>query len=124
MMEAHNSEFILRNEELTILLNLLYLKQNTFFKLYPYLISKNMFEIMLDQEITIRVLLSSKEYNRILEEHELYQFQDIVPSSDVIRDILPKIPSQGKNRFRCSCCGHDLKFLAFIKPIPAWWTSG
>ncbi len=43
---------------------------------------------------------------------------------DVIRNLLPKIPFQGKKRFRCSFCGHDLKFLAFIKPIPVWWTSG
>jgi hypothetical protein len=43
---------------------------------------------------------------------------------DVIRDLLPECPSLGKKRFRCSFCGHDLKFLAFIKPIPVWWTSG
>jgi len=43
---------------------------------------------------------------------------------DVILNLLPKIPSQGKKKFRCSYCGHDLKFMAFIKPIPIWRTSG
>ena len=43
---------------------------------------------------------------------------------DVIRDLLPEIPFRKKKRFRCSRCGHDLKFLAFIKPIQAWRTSG
>jgi Putative transposase len=43
---------------------------------------------------------------------------------DVLRALLPDVPSRGKKRFRCSHCGHDLKFLAFIKPIPTWRTSG
>ena len=43
---------------------------------------------------------------------------------DVIRDLLPKCPFQKKKGFRCSRCGHDLKFLAFIKPIPARRDSG
>ena len=43
---------------------------------------------------------------------------------DVIRNLLPQCPFQGKKRFRCSHCGHYLKFLAFIKSIPAWKDSG
>ncbi|MGA1871855.1 MAG: transposase [bacterium] len=43
---------------------------------------------------------------------------------DVIRDLLPKIPRREKKRFRCSHCGHDLKFLGFIKPISEWRNSG
>ena len=43
---------------------------------------------------------------------------------DVIRDLLPKRPSQGKKGLRCPHCGHDLRFLAFIKPMPAWRDSG
>jgi hypothetical protein len=43
---------------------------------------------------------------------------------DVLRALLPDVPSREKKRFRCSHCGHDLKFLAFIKPIPTWRTSG
>jgi hypothetical protein len=43
---------------------------------------------------------------------------------DVIRGLLPKIPSRGKKRCQCPHCGHSLRFMTFIKPIPAWWTSG
>jgi len=43
---------------------------------------------------------------------------------DVIRDLLPEIPPRRKKRFQCPCCGHDLKFLTFIKAIPAWKASG
>ncbi|MDY6862055.1 MAG: hypothetical protein SV062_03595 [Thermodesulfobacteriota bacterium] len=43
---------------------------------------------------------------------------------DVIQNLLPKIPFQGNKKFRCLHCGHDLKFLAFIKPIPVWRSSG
>ena len=35
---------------------------------------------------------------------------------DVIRDLLAEIPLPEKKKFQCSHCGHDLKFLAFIKP--------
>jgi len=37
---------------------------------------------------------------------------------DLIRALLPACPSQRKKRFQCPLCGHDLRFLAFIKPIP------
>ena len=43
---------------------------------------------------------------------------------DVIRDLLPECPFREKKRFLCPHCGHDLKFLAFIKPVPAWRDSG
>ena len=43
---------------------------------------------------------------------------------DVIRDLLPKIPSRGKKKFQCPHCGHNLKFLTFIKPTPLWIGSG
>lgn len=43
---------------------------------------------------------------------------------DVIRDLLPEMPRRVVKRFCCSHCGHDLKFLAFIKPIKAWRNSG
>lgn len=39
---------------------------------------------------------------------------------DVIRDLLPKIPSREKKSLRCPCCGHGLRFLAFIP----WRASG
>jgi len=43
---------------------------------------------------------------------------------DVIRGLLPEIPVKAKMGFRCPHCGHDLKFLAFIEPIPIWRASG
>lgn len=39
---------------------------------------------------------------------------------DVIRDLLPKIPTRRKKGLRCPCCGHRLRFLAFIP----WRASG
>ncbi|MGA1871779.1 MAG: transposase [bacterium] len=43
---------------------------------------------------------------------------------DVIRDLLPKGPPPRKKRFRCSQCGHELKFLTFLKPPLIWRNSG
>ena len=39
---------------------------------------------------------------------------------DVIRDLLPKIPSREKKGLLCPRCGHGLRFLAFIP----WRASG
>ena len=33
---------------------------------------------------------------------------------DVIRDLLPKTPFRRRKGLRCPCCGHGLRFLAFI----------
>ena len=43
---------------------------------------------------------------------------------DVIRDLLPKGPPRRKKRFRCSQCGRELKFLAFLKPLLVRRNSG
>jgi len=43
---------------------------------------------------------------------------------DVIRDLLPEISSRKKKGFQCPHCGHNLRFLTFIKPIPIWCASG
>ena len=39
---------------------------------------------------------------------------------DVIRVLLPQIPYRRKKGLRCPRCGHDLRFLAFVKPVPLW----
>ena len=39
---------------------------------------------------------------------------------DVIRDLLPNIPSRGKKSLRCPRCEHGLRFMAFIP----WRASG
>jgi len=41
----------------------------------------------------------------------------------VIRDLLPEIPEYKKQEIKCACCGHALKFIAFLKP-PRWGPSG
>jgi len=43
---------------------------------------------------------------------------------DVIRDLLPEIPERKKQAITCACCGHALKFIAFLKPLPRWGPSG
>lgn len=43
---------------------------------------------------------------------------------DVIRDLLPEIPEHKTQGIKCTCCGHALRFIAFIKPIPRWGPSG
>ena len=41
-----------------------------------------------------------------------------------IRDRLPEIPASKKQGIKCTCCGNALKFIAFLKPIPACRSSG
>ena len=43
---------------------------------------------------------------------------------DVLRDLLPQTPEYKKKGITCTCCGHELKFMAFLKPIPRWGPSG
>jgi len=42
---------------------------------------------------------------------------------DVIRDLLPEIPEYKKQEMKCTCCGHALTFIAFLRP-PRWGPSG
>jgi hypothetical protein len=42
---------------------------------------------------------------------------------DVIRKLLPEIPYREKQRLKCSRCGHELRFLMFIKPVRILMTS-
>lgn len=41
-----------------------------------------------------------------------------------IRDRLPEIPVSKKQGIKCTCCGNALKFIAFLRPIPACRSSG
>ncbi|MBW2026942.1 MAG: transposase [Deltaproteobacteria bacterium] len=41
----------------------------------------------------------------------------------VVRDLLPEIHGYKKHKMKCACCGHALKFIAFLKP-PRWGPSG
>ena len=43
---------------------------------------------------------------------------------DVVRDLLPEIPEYKKHGITCTCCGHALTFIAFLKPLPRWGPSG
>lgn len=43
---------------------------------------------------------------------------------DIVCDLLPKKPEYKKKGIECTCCGHALRFIAFIKPVPRWGPSG
>jgi hypothetical protein len=43
---------------------------------------------------------------------------------DVVCDFLHRIPEYKKKGIKCSCCGHPLKFIAFLKPASRWGPSG
>jgi hypothetical protein len=43
---------------------------------------------------------------------------------DVINDFVPDVPTYNKRCIKCKCCGHDLKFVIFLKPAPRWGPSG
>lgn len=43
---------------------------------------------------------------------------------NVIIDLLSEIPAYKKRDIKCTCCGHDLKLIAFLRPIPRWGPSG
>ena len=43
---------------------------------------------------------------------------------NVIGDLLPEIPEYKKKGITCTCCGHALSFIAFLRPPPRWGPSG
>jgi hypothetical protein len=43
---------------------------------------------------------------------------------DAVRNLLPKTPEYKKKGIKCTCCGHELKFMAFLKPAPRWGPPG
>ncbi|MBT8489802.1 MAG: transposase, partial [Deltaproteobacteria bacterium] len=43
---------------------------------------------------------------------------------DVVRDLLPKTPKHKKKEIKCACCGHPLRFIAFLRPFSRWGPSG
>ncbi len=38
----------------------------------------------------------------------------------VIVDLLPEISEYKNRRIKCTCCGHDLNFIAFVMPFSRW----
>ena len=42
----------------------------------------------------------------------------------VVSDLLPDIPVYKKRGIKCSHCGHDLRFIMFLRAAPRWGPSG
>ena len=42
----------------------------------------------------------------------------------VVSDLLPEIPAYKKRRIKCSRCGHDLRFMMFLRVAPRWGPAG
>jgi len=82
------SEFVLKLEELPILLNVLYLKANDWFHIYPYIIEENTFSVTLEKKVKINRLINKSRYQEIITEKQLSDFPNIVPKFEVLRGIL------------------------------------
>lgn len=87
-MGSKISEFVLKLEELPILLNVLYLKANDWFHIYPYIIEENTFSVTLEKKVTITRLINKLRYQEIITEKQLSDFPNIVPKFEVLRGIL------------------------------------
>lgn len=87
-MDSKISEFILKLEELPILLNVLYLKANDWFHIYPYIIEENTFSVTLEKKVKITRLINKSRYQEIINEKQLSDFPNIVPKFEVLRGIL------------------------------------
>ena len=60
--------------------------------------------------------------NSILSIEKIRQLISLI--HDVIADLLPEIPEHKNRSMKCSCCGHVLKFIIFLMPIPRWGPPG
>lgn len=87
-MNSDFTEFILKNEELLVLLNVLYSKDNNMFMLYPYTIRRDIIRINLEKTVSIKMLINQDNYQQILVENELYDFPEIIPQFKILRKIL------------------------------------
>ena len=66
-------------------MNVLYAKDNWDFNIFPFLIQKNIFSIELDDPVSIKRLVDSKEYSERLPKTS---FPDIIPRFSHLRDVL------------------------------------
>lgn len=80
------NEFILKLEDLPILLNLLYHTGNEQFKLYSYIVGKELFSVSLEDEVKVKRLINREDYEKAIE--NIYEFHNIVPQFETLRTIL------------------------------------
>lgn len=78
-------DFILTREELPILLNILYTKDNWRLEIHPFLLRKNLFSVDLDDTVVIKRLVNTTQYSERLPQES---FPDIIPQFTDIRSIL------------------------------------
>ena len=79
-------EFILKLEELPILLNILSFTNNEIFRLHSYLIGTDLFKVILEEEARIDLLLSKEVYQKKIE--NICELSEIIPSFEFIRSSL------------------------------------
>ncbi|HEC39411.1 hypothetical protein LCGC14_0887380 [marine sediment metagenome] len=84
-MTNNFKEFILKNDELIVLLNILYLNGNSNFNVYPYLIKEKIFSVALEDQVIIKRLINKNTYNQSLPEKS---FPEIIPQYSHLRNIL------------------------------------
>ena len=84
-MSDNFEEFILKADELPILLNILFFKGNISFKIHPYVIRKDIFGVSLEEQVIINLLIDKENYNANLPRQT---YSQIIPVYSSLRDIL------------------------------------
>ena len=81
-MTDNFEEFILKADDLPILLNILFLKGNMRFKIYPYVIKKDIFSVSLEDQVVINRLIDKGDYNANLPRQT---YSQIIPEYNSLR---------------------------------------
>ncbi|MHA1282334.1 MAG: hypothetical protein ACTSQP_07465 [Promethearchaeota archaeon] len=80
------SEFIVKSEDLIVLLNILYDLGSAHLIIKPYILGHELFSIKLDGKVRLNLLISKDDYYDIIQ--EISGYKTIVPNYQTIRDIL------------------------------------
>ena len=80
------SSFVLSIDQIGLLLNILYDKEETNFTLYSYLLGRDLFEISFDDKSFLKISILKNEYNNII--NNFTNLENIIPPYKTIRDIL------------------------------------
>lgn len=84
----NKEEFKLSIDELPILLNILYLRGNREYEVYPYFLKKTLYHISLKNQVQIYLKILRDEYYEIFEKKGLYDFPEIIPKYGAVRSSL------------------------------------